>query len=147
MGALAYLFVTLAGALNAVQSGSNAELVKSLGRPWLVALAVSLVTTAVFVVAVVLGGLRAPPQGAMGSPPWWAWTGGVCGALYVTSTLFFARQMGAGLFTGLTITAGIIVSIALDHFGLVGFRQHTAGTLRVTGAALMIAGLVLVARF
>ena len=147
MNALAYLFVTVAGALNAVQSGSNAQLVRSLGRPWLVALLVSLITAAVFVLAVLATDFRLPDPGRFGGAPWWAWVGGLCGAAYVASTLFFAERMGAGLFTGLTITAGIVASIVVDHFGLVGFKQHTASLLRIGGAALMIAGLALYARF
>ncbi len=53
--------------------------------------------------------------------------------------------MGAGLFNGLTITAGIVASVAIDHFGLMKFAQHTASPGRVGGAALMIAGVILVA--
>ena len=147
MNALIYLLVAVAGALNAVQSGSNAQLARSLGRPWTVALLVSLVTAAVFVVALLVTGLRLPDAGRFEAAPWWAWTGGLCGAVYVASTLFFAERMGAGLFTGLTITAGIAASIVVDHFGLVGFKQHTASLLRLGGAGLMIVGVGLVARF
>ena len=144
---MGFLFVIIAGALNAVQSGSNAQLVRSLGRPWLVALLVSLITAVAFLTMFLVTGVRAPEAGRVGDTPWWAWTGGLCGAAYVTSTLFFAERMGAGLFTGLTITAGIVASIIVDHFGLVGFQQHAASVLRIAGAALMIVGLTLVARF
>ncbi len=147
MSALAWVFVTLAGALNAVQSGSNAQLVRSLGRPWLVAVLVSLVTASVFVAAFLVTGARLPEAGRTAQVPWWAWTGGLCGAAYVAATLFYAERLGAGLFTGLTITAGIAASVAIDHFGLVGFAQHQAGPMRLLGTALMVAGVALVARF
>ncbi len=147
MTVIAYIFVAIAGALNAVQSGSNAALARSLGRPWLVGVLVSLVTVAALVVGLIATGARMPEPGRLAAAPWWAWTGGVCGAVYVVSTLFFAEGMGAGLFTALTITAGIVASIAVDHFGLVGFQQHSASLLRIAGASLMIVGLVLVARF
>ena len=147
MSGLAWLFVIASGALNAVQSGSNAQLVRSLGRPWLVALLVSLVTAGAFLAALLLTGARLPDPGRAAQAPWWAWTGGLCGAAYVLSTLFFAQRLGAGLFTGLTITAGVAASIAVDQFGLVGFAPHAAGPWRLLGAALMIAGVTLVARF
>ena len=147
MSALAYLFVAVSGALTAAQSGSNAQLARSLGRPWLVALLVSLVTAAAFVVALLASGARLPEAGRLASAPWWAWTGGLCGAAYVASTLFFAERMGAGLFTGLTITAGILTSILLDHFGVFGFRQHSAGLMRLAGAALMVLGIGIIGRF
>ena len=139
--------VILAGGLNAVQSGSNAQLVRALGRPWLSALLVSLVTAGVFLAAFLLTGARLPEAGRAAQVPWWAWTGGLCGAAYVAATLFFAQRLGAGVFTGLTITAGVAASVAVDHFGLVGFAQHDAGPMRLLGAALMVAGVVLVARF
>ncbi len=144
---LAWIFVVFAGALNAVQSGSNAQLVRSLGRPWLVALLVSVVTASVFLVALLVTGAKVPDAGRAAQVPWWAWTGGLCGAVYVASTLFFAQKLGAGLFTGLTITAGISASIVVDNFGLVGFAPHAAGPMRLVGAALMIAGVTLIARF
>lgn len=147
MALLAYVFVAVAGALNAVQSGSNAALARSLGRPWMVGVLVSLITAAALVAGLLVTGARMPDAGRLGSVPWWAWTGGLCGAAYVVSTLFFAESMGAGLFTGLTITAGIIASVVVDHFGWVGFQQHSASALRVGGAVLMIVGLILVARF
>jgi bacterial/archaeal transporter family-2 protein len=45
------------------------------------------------------------------------------------------------------VTAAVVVSLALDHFGLVGFEEHRASPWRLLGAALMIAGVGLVAPF
>ena len=77
MGALAFLFVAVAGALNAVQSGSNAALARALGRPWLVGVLVSLVTAAAFLAGVLLTGARMPAPDRFGTAPWWAWIGGL----------------------------------------------------------------------
>ena len=55
--------------------------------------------------------------------------------------------MGSAVFTGATLTASLITSVVLDHFGLIGFRQHSASPLRMTGCALMVAGLWLITRF
>ena len=147
MNLLACAFVTLAGILTVVQSGANAQLVRSIAHPWLVGLLVSLVTASLFAIAMLVTGSGLPQAGKIAGTPWWAWTGGVCGAVYVVATLFFAQSLGSGLFTGLTITAGIVTSILLDHFGLLGFKQHSAGLWRIAGAVLMIAGVGLVARF
>jgi transporter family-2 protein len=35
----------------------------------------------------------------------------------------------------------------MDHFGLFGFDEHRAGVPRMLGAALMLGGLGLIARF
>lgn len=147
MGIPLYLFVAVAGALNAVQSGTNAQLARSLERPWLAGFVVCLSTTLIFAVGMLVSGQALPAAGKAGSAPWWAWTGGLCGAALVIASLFFAQKVGSGLFTGLTITAGVIASILMDHFGLVEFKQHPAGLWRIVGATLMIGGLGLVARF
>ena len=58
-----------------------------------------------------------------------------------------AQKLGSGVFTGLSITAAIVVSALLDQFGWVGFRQHTLSPMRALGCALMIGGVWLVSRF
>lgn len=146
MKALLYVFVAVAGALTSVEAGSNAKLTESLGGPWWAAIAFSLLTLALLTVAAVaLGG--AVPWARAGGVPWWGWLGGAISAVYVVSMLVAPQRLGAGLFTGLTVTAAVIASIALDHYGLVGFKQHTAGLGRLIGAVLMVAGLVCVAVF
>jgi transporter family-2 protein len=143
---LLYLFVAAAGALTSVESGANAKLTDSLGGPWWPALIFSLISIGCLAIgALVWAGPF--PAAQMAQVPWWAWAGGVISALYVMSMLIAPGQLGAGLFTGLTVIAAIIASIALDHFGLVGFPQHAAGLGRLIGAALMIAGIVCVAVF
>ncbi len=52
--------------------------------------------------------------------------------------------MGAGAFNGLLITANLLTSIALDHFGWIGMKQVRVGRERVGGAALMVVGIVLI---
>ena len=59
----------------------------------------------------------------------------------------FAQRMGSGVFTGLSVTASLIASVVLDHFGWIGFKVHPASWPRVLGCALMVAGLWIVARF
>lgn len=140
-------FVIVVGVLNAVQSGANAQLAKSLGSPWPAAIAVSLVGLAGVMAALVLVGSPWPGMDKVASVPWWAWVGGLFGAAYVLATLSFAEQLGAALFTGLTVTAAIVASVVLDHFGWVGFKQHPLNAWRIIGAALMIGGVGLIAKF
>lgn len=140
-------FVALSGALNAVQSGANARLAKALGQPWWAAVAVY--ATGLCGVGVALAAVRAgwPGWDKAAEAPWWAWTGGLLGAVYVIGMLMFAERLGSAVFTGVTVTAGLVASLALDHYGLVGFRQHPLNLWRGIGAALMLGGLGLIARF
>lgn len=65
----------------------------------------------------------------------------------VATQLLIARQIGAAPFLGMLVTAGVVTSILLDHFGLVGFKPHEANAGRLIGGALMVSGVALVARF
>ena len=47
--------------------------------------------------------------------PWWAPLGGLIGAVAVITGLLFVDKIGAGPFGGLTITANILMSLAVDH--------------------------------
>lgn len=144
---IAILFALAAGAANPFQSGTNAELKTQLAQPlwatmWVYA-------TGLFGVLLVQAFVRQPlPSGAQASSvPWWAWMGGLISILATFAGLMLAQKLGAGIFTGISITASVVVSIGLDHFGLLGLKQHSASPLRVAGGALMVVGVWLVSRY
>ena len=140
------LVAFLGGVLNTVQSGSNATLAKSMGQPMLAAIIVSIANLALYLAVSPFVGLGMPKDN-LGSIPWWAWLGGLFGATYVLASIFFAEKLGAAIFIGLTVTAGVMTSVLMDHFGLVGFKQHTLGVGRLVGCAFMLGGLALVCAF
>ncbi len=141
------LLAALAGVLNPVQSGANAQLGKVTANPF-AAVMISLSISLAFTLAVGLfGRAPAPAFSQLARAPWWAWAGGFLGAVFLASQPLAAPRLGAAVYIGITVTACLIASIAVDHFGLLGFQQHAAGVGRVLGAALMIAGVALIARF
>ncbi len=143
MGAVAFL----GGILNTVQSGANATLSKSLGQPIAAAVIVSSVTAAMFLVIALVMGIRIPREALLGAVPWWAWIGGLMGGFYILASILLAEKLGAAVFIGCTVTAALVTSVVMDHFGLVGFKEHAAGLGRVAGVALMIGGLALINLF
>jgi hypothetical protein len=78
--------------------------------------------------------------------PWWAWGGGILGIVYGLAVVFLAQRMGAATLIATVVTGKLICSVVVDHFALVGFQPHRASPLRITGCALMIAGLTLIAK-
>lgn len=145
-----YLYgaVLLAGIANAIQPGQNGTLAKGLSQPLTAGLAVGLGTILTVLTAGLLTGrLALPSAEEVANMPWWAWFGGVLGGGIVVTQLLVARQIGAAPFLGLLVTAGVVTSIALDHFGWVGFDRHPASLFRILGGLMMIAGVALVARF
>lgn len=144
---LIFLIAFAAGAANPFQSGTNAELQGHWNQ--------SLWSTAWVYLSGLLGVLLLqlflrqpmPQAAAISAAPWWAWTGGLISIAATMAGITLAHRLGSGVFTGLTITASVLVSILLDHLGWIGFKPHAASPLRLAGGALMILGVWLVARF
>jgi bacterial/archaeal transporter family-2 protein len=141
------MLTALAGALTPVQSGANATLGKLLGNalgPVLITLSISLAFAAV---AGIFARVDTASFGRLAQAPWWAWVGGFCGAVFLLSQPIAAPRLGAAVYIGITVTASAVASLALDHFGLFGFAQQSASIGRIAGAALMIAGVAMIAKF
>lgn len=147
MSALFVLIALIAGTFNAFEAGTNTALRKGLDAPFLSLALISITTLAASLVAALVMGERWPGGGQVTAIPWWGWTGGLLGFGFVTAMIYTAESLGAALFIGLTVTASTVASVALDHFGLLGFAQHSAGIGRIVGTLLMIAGLTLFAIF
>lgn len=142
-----YLLAVAAGALNAVQSGMNAQLRKALDQPILALFMVYIIG----LVGVLIGFLFDRPQwpgwDKVTETPWWAWLGGLVSIVSTVAALTYAKKLGSAAFTGCTVTASLVCSVLLDHMGWVGFEVHPAGLWRIVGLALMVTGLMLVAKF
>lgn len=141
-------FIALAaGAANPFQSGTNAELNKQSGAPIWTGLIVY--ATGFLGLLLVQAFVRQPlpAMGRVRDIHWWAWFGGLVSIAPTLAGLSLAQKLGSGIFTGLSITAAIVVSVLIDQFGWIGFRQHTASPARIFGCALMVLGVWLVARF
>jgi bacterial/archaeal transporter family-2 protein len=147
MPILIALVAVAAGVLNTVQAGANASLNKALGQPILAALVVAGTNILVYLLAVPFLGIGWPSGARWTGVPWWAWLGGAMGAAYVLAMIILAERLGAALFTGITVTAAIVTSMALDHYGWLGFAQHSAGPWRILGGVLMIGGVALISLF
>ena len=140
-----FLIALVAGAANPFQAATNAELNKQFHQPLWAAIViygsglVGLLLAQLFV--------RAPfPSVNAESVHWWAWAGGLISLLSTIIGLTLTQKLGSGLFTGISLTSALVVSVLLDQFGVVGLRQHTASPLRLLGCALLIGGIWLVAR-
>ena len=145
MQALFFVFAAFAGAISSAQAGSNSMLGRTIGKipAGLTSFAISIVS--LLLLGVFIGGLTWPGTDKAAAVPWWAWLGGIMGAVMLAAQLFVAEQLGSAVFAGVFVTAALITSVLLDHFGLFGFKQHTATWIRLGGIGLMLAGILVVA--
>ena len=147
---LAFLYAALAGALTNVQVGADLRLFRALQNPALTAVVILSAGLAVSAAALLawwaVAGVPLPRAAELARVPWWAWAGGALQGLTVLAVFLTAGRAGAALFSALTVTGGAICSLLLDHFGVLGFEQHTAGWSRIAGVVMLIGGTLLMAR-
>ena len=139
---LLLLFAFVAGVALPVQFSINAVLRGFVGGP-AVAATISFFggTLALIVVA------SWPLGDALARAPWWAWVGGLLGAVYVLATIIVIPRLGAATTVGLILAGQVIASIVIDHFGLIRVPVHELNIPRLAGAVLVVVGVALVQRF
>lgn len=140
------VFALFVGALLPVQAGLNAQLRQPLGHPVLAALTSFAVGTLALTIAALSARASLPPTAGLGRIPWWQWTGGLIGATYVLGAVVLAPRLGAATLTAAIVAGQLAASLALDHFGWVGFPEHAVNPWRIVGAALVVVGVILVQR-
>ena len=72
------------------------------------------------------------------------WIGGLLGAFYVLGSIVAAPRLGAVTLVALILAGQTLASLAVDHFGWVGFEEQPITPLRLAGVALLAAGVALV---
>ena len=87
-----------------------------------------------------------PAAAAIARIPWWAWSGGLFGAVFIGLSILVAHQLGAAALIALLVTGQMIASIVIDHFGWLGLTQKTVDLPRLIGVGLLIGGVILIRR-
>jgi transporter family-2 protein len=142
---LALLLGVGAGALVGMQAPVNARLGRAVGG--VQAASISFLVGAVALLAAVSlarGGFAGYAKA--GGVPWWAFVGGLLGAVYVTIAILTVRTLGASSLTAVVITGQLVISVAIDRFGLFGIERQSIGAPRILGLVLLVIGVALVVR-
>jgi transporter family-2 protein len=142
---LPILLVLGAGGMIALQAPTNAMLARAGGSPVLAALVSFAVGTAALLTVWLASGNR-PGEAAFAKLPWYAWLGGVYGAIYVGIAAYAAPKIGLASLITIGIAGQIVSAMVLDHFGVLGLPKDSFSFVRLAGAALVVAGVVLVRR-
>jgi transporter family-2 protein len=146
MNTVLYLGALLAGLGLAIQVGLNStmrQITGSAASAAVVSFCVGLASLLLFLLAT---RTALPSRAALGSAPAWAWLGGVCGAFYVAIATIVGPRLGASTLLALTIIGQISTALVLDHYGWLGFPHHPISLMRMAGAGLLLAGVLLISR-
>lgn len=139
------LLVFLAGGMVALQAPTNAMLAKAGGSPVLAALISFAVGTLALLIAWLMSGNR-PGTAAFAGLPWFAWIGGLYGAVFVAVAAYAAPKIGLATLITVGIAGQIAMALWMDHVGALGLAREPINLGRVAGALLVLAGVVLVRR-
>ncbi|XOV76664.1 MAG: DMT family transporter [Phycisphaerales bacterium] len=149
---LIVLLAALAGMILPMQPGINSMLQSKLGSAWVAALVSFSVGTLILLATVTLLRMSAKPNilpdlASIRSAPWWAWLGGLIGAIFVSSSIVLAPKLGAVLFVGAVVFGQMFSSVLLDQFGVVGYAKQPLNAGRLVGVVLILIGVALILWF
>jgi len=137
--------MVVAGGLIALQAPINAMLGRSVGTFAAASVSFAIGTMALVAITVLVGG-GFGDVGRAGSLSWYYLTGGLLGAVYVTSALATVATLGAGGVTAATITGQLVTALIADRLGILGLEPRDLSAGRVAGVALLAVGTYLVVR-
>jgi len=138
------LLAICAGVSVVVQQALNAELRLSVNSALWAAFASYLVGALTIAVALLAMREASPSAAAIRDSSPWSWIGGVFGTVYIVASILAMPRLGAATVVALLVAGQMLGSIAFDHFGLFGLTPQRADLTRLAGAALLIAGVVLI---
>ena len=139
------LLVFIAGGMVALQAPTNSMLGKAGGSPILAALISFAVGTIALSIAWLLSGNR-PGAAAFAGLPWYAWIGGLYGAVFVAVAAYAAPKIGLATLITVGIAGQIAMALWMDHVGALGLAREPINIGRVAGALLVLAGVIVVRR-
>jgi transporter family-2 protein len=146
MEILLVLLALAVGSALPVQAAINTSMRTYVGRPEWAAVVNFAVGLAALLAWLVVSRQQAPALGAVGRAPWWAWTGGFLGAIYVSAVVLLTPRLGVAATLGLTVAGQMAAALVMDHFGWLGLSSRPVTAAHLLGAALLVAGVVLLRR-
>ena len=139
------LLGVIAGACIATQAPINVQLGKSLGMPFAAA-AMSFLAGAIalWVISFAMAHFQGISINFTAPAPWLFVTGGLLGAVFVTSTIVLTPMIGTAAVMGLAITGQLLAGLTLDRVGFLGTAVREISVGRIAGAVLLVIGAVMI---
>lgn len=141
------LIALVAGAFMPTQAATNNKMAAVINSPLLAAFLSFLIGTAALLVFSVLSGNGLASLTAAKNAPPVAWIGGLLGAFFVYATVLLVPRLGVALTFSLIVAGQMLITLVIDHFGLLGVDVKEISLARVAGILLITAGVVLIRKF
>ena len=137
------ILVFVAGAMTAYQPLINARLSNHLDSPiWASFISFASGTVILLVVGIAINGkfMSIETQGLK----WWMFIGGGLGAVFVTVALYVVPHIGVTALVALLIAGQLILSVILDHYGILASESNPISWQRVCGLIMLGLGAYIV---
>jgi len=145
-----YFFIilaVLAGMMMPTQAAVNNKLAGAVGSPILAAFISFLVGTIALFLYIVASGIPLGDLFSAKDASIVAWTGGLLGAFFVAATVTLVPRLGVALTFSLLIAGQMLVTLVIDHFGLLGVPVKEANLPRLLGITFITIGVILIRKF
>ncbi len=142
-----YFFIilaVLAGMMMPTQAAVNNKLAGAVGSPILAAFISFFVGTIALFLYIAASGIPFGNLFSAKDASIVAWTGGLLGAFFVAATVTLVPRLGVALTFSLLIAGQMLVTLVIDHFGLLGVPVKEANLPRLLGVSLIMIGVILI---
>lgn len=145
-----YIFVLLAivaGAILPTQVTINSRLASAIGNPMMSAFISFLVGTVALLSFILITGVPLSSIARIKNAPPVALTGGLLGAFFVAVSIIILPRLGVAMTVSLIIAGQMLMSIMIDHFGLLGLPVREISLPRLAGVLMIVFGVVLIRKY
>ncbi len=143
-----YILLALAaGAMMPTQAATNNKMAVVIDSPVLAAFISFLVGTIALFIYMLLSGVPLGNLTSASEVPAIAWIGGLLGAFYVTAAVMLVPRLGVAMTFSAIIAGQMLVTLIIDHFGLLGVPVKEVSIARLGGILLITAGVVVIRKF
>ena len=149
MSANVYFYLLLAlvaGAMMPTQAAINNKLAGYVASPISAAFISFLIGSVGLFVYMLATGVPVSNVTNIKDAPPIAWLGGLLGAFFVASTVILAPRVGVAMTFSLIVAGQMLITLVLDHFGVLGLPVKEISLARVGGILLIVAGVALIRR-
>jgi bacterial/archaeal transporter family-2 protein len=87
-----------------------------------------------------------PSANTIARVPWWAWNGGMFGAIFIALSIITIPKLGGAAYIAILVTGQMVTALAFDHFGWLGIPERQIDLPRFLGVALLVGGVILIRR-
>lgn len=134
----------LVGLIIPFQGIVTASLAQKLDHPYVSAFVNFFGGMMVFVLAIMFSSASFPTVKKLTSVPWYLYTGGVVGSIFILGALFALPKIGSTAFFGLVVLGQLVMTAVVDHYGFLGMPVQKIDIYRILGVILMLSGCYLI---